>query len=380
MARPGICATGAVWLVCLLAFWAPPAFGQERILNVLGWNDYIDPDVIMAFTEETGVRVTYDSYTSDAALEKSLATGSFDVVMVSAPTLAKQLARGVYLKLDQTRLPNRTYLWPAIMELLSTYDTGNRFAVSYMWFTLGIAYNLDKIREAGETATPRRASARPVASPTLDSWSVLFKRDSLRKFSNCGVGLIDSPENLLAVARRYLWSDWSSADGLSHETDLKRAGDMLGAVLRDVRKISLSNYVAALANGEICLAIGYSLDSYRARDQAREAKNGVEITYVIPREGAPVLIDSLAIVKGAPHVAEAYQFLNFLMRPDIAARNTGFTHSANGVLASKPLVDKTIAADKAIYPDAALVERLFVPEKTRAPTQDAFLREWARMK
>ena len=368
----------AVWL---LAFCAYPAFGQARIVNVLGWNDYIDPEVILDFTEETGIKVTYNSYGSDAALEKTLGAGkeTFDVVIVSAPALSKHIARGAYLKLDENRLLNRKYLWPEIMEFLSAYDVGNRFAVNYMWFTLGISYNVEKARNDVGAAAPRR-STRPAASPPFNSWSVLFKSDSLRKFSNCGIGVVDSPEYLLAIARRYLWSDWKSATGLSHETDLKRAGELLGGVLRDVRRLNASNYVAALANGEICLAVGYSLDSFRARDQAREAKNGVDIAYVLPREGAPVLMDNLAILKDAPHVAEAYQFIDFLLRPEIAARNTNFTHAANGVRASKPLVDKNISGNKSVYPDAAVVERLFVPERSYAPMQAAFIREWTRMK
>jgi putrescine transport system substrate-binding protein len=368
--------TAAVWL---LAFCAFPAFGQARMVNVLGWNDYIDPDVILDFTEETGIKVTYDSYGSDAALEKTLEAGkeTFDVIIVSAPALSKHIATGAYLKLDENRLPNRRYLWPEIMELLSAYDIGNRFAVNYMWFTLGISYNVEKARNDAGTAA---RSARPPASPRLDSWSVLFKPDSLRKFSNCGIGVVDSPEYLLAIARRYLWSDWKSAAGLSHETDLKRAGEMLGGVLRDVRRLNALTYVAALANGEICLAVGYSLDSFRARDQAREARNGVEIAYLLPREGAPVLMDNLAILKGAPHIAEAYQFIDFLLRPEIAARNTNFTHAANGVRASKPLVDKNISGNKSVYPDAAVVERLFVPERSYAPMQAVFIREWTRMK
>ncbi|WP_363352187.1 extracellular solute-binding protein [Methylocystis echinoides] len=374
--------TAAVWLAWLLTLCAFPAPGQAQIVNVLGWNDYIDPDVIADFTEETGIEVTYDSYNSDAALERRLKAGkeTFDVVIVSGPALSKQIAAGVYQKLDENRLPNRKYLWPEIMQLLSAYDIGNRFAVNYMWFTLGISYNAEKIRSNVEAVASRRASARSLASPPFDSWSVLFKPDSLRKFSNCGVGVVDDREYLLAIARRYLWSDWKSAAGLSHETDLKRAGDMLGAVLRDVKKLDASNFVAALANGEICLAVGYSLDGFRARDQAREANNGAEINYVLPREGAPVLMDNLAIPKAAPHVAEAYRFIDFLLRPEIAARNTDFTHAANGIFASKPLVDKSISGNKSVYPDAAVVERLFVPEQTYARTRDAFLREWVRMK
>ncbi len=372
----------AVWLIWLLISCDFPASGQAKIVNVLGWNDYINPDVIFDFTEETGIRVTYDSYDSDAALERRLKAGkdTFDIVIVSAPTLSRQIATGVYLKLDETRLPNKKYLWPEIMELLSAYDVGNRFAVNYMWFTLGLSYNVEKIKKTIEAATARRPSRRPLPAPPLDSWSVLFRPDYRRMFSNCGIGVVDSPEYLLAIARRYLWSDWRSAANLSHETDLKRAGELLIDAAKDLRKLSSANYVSSLASGEICLAVGYSLDSFRARDQAREANNGVEISYVLPREGAPVVMDNLAILKGAPHLAEAYQLMNFLLRPDIAARNTDFTHAANGVSASRPLVARTIAANQSIYPDPTVVERLFVPEKTSSLLRDAFLREWARMK
>lgn len=353
------------------------AYAQARIVNVLGWNDYIDPDVILDFTEETGIRVTYDSYVSDAALEHRLKAGkeSFDVVIVSGPTLSKQIATGAYLKLDQDRLINRKYLWPEIMNLLSTYDIGNRFAVNYMWFTLGLSYNVEKTRSTAAAAAPQRPTSRLSMSPPIDSWSVLFKPENLRIFSNCGIGVVDSPEFLLAIARRYLWSDWKSAAGLSHETDSRRAGEALRVMLRDARKLTPSGYVAALASGEICLALGSSLDSLRARDQAREANNGVDIAYVLPREGAPVLMDNLAIPRGARHVAEAYEFIDFLLRPDIAARNTNFTHAANGVVASKALVDRTIAGNPSVYPNSRLVDRLFVPERTYAPMRNAFIGE-----
>lgn len=368
-------------LFWLVAICGAPA-SAARMVNVLGWNDYIDPAVIADFTEESGIEVTYDSYDSDAELEKKLKAGkeAFDVVIVSAPALSKQIASGLYLKLDESRLPNRKYLWSEIMDLLSAYDIGNRFAVNYMWFTVGVSYNVEKVARTVEAAALRRAPAHAASSPPLDSWSVLFRPESLRKFSNCGIGVVDSPDYLLAIARRYLWSDWKSAAGLSHETDLKRAGDMLSAVLRDVRILDASNYIAALSSGEICLGVGYSLDSLRARDQAREAKNGVNIAYALPREGAPVLLDNLALPKRAPHVEEAYQFINFLLRPEIAARNSNFTHAANGVFSSKPYVDRTIVENKSIYPDAAVVERLFVPEQNYASTQAAFLREWSRMK
>jgi putrescine transport system substrate-binding protein len=375
----------AAWVSCILALWGPPSFAQERIVNVSGWSDYIDPDVVRDFTRETGIKVTYDSYESEENLEEQLKQGkaAFDVVIVSGRALPRHIVAGLYLKLDKTRLPNAKYLSPEIMAILSAYDQGNQYAVNYIWFTAGIAYDVEKAKTLVSNVradAPRSASAAPSSTPAVNSWNLLFRPDNLRKFLNCGVGVMDSPEDLLAIARRYLWSDWSLVSGLSHETDLKRAADLLNRIRRDVKKLAAPKYANALAEGEICLAVGYSLDSFRARHLARELKNGIEIGYAIPREGAPILLDNLAIPKEALHIEEAYAFIDFLLRPEIAARNTNFTHAANGIPASKPSIDKRVLGDRSIYPDNALMQRLFIPEKDEAEAQSAFAREWARTK
>jgi putrescine transport system substrate-binding protein len=223
----------------------------------------------------------------------------------------------------------------------------------------GVAYDAKKV---------------PPAAPRSESWGILFKPEDLKNFSKCGVGVLDSPEDLFAIASQYLWSDWRVVPAADRQTNLKRAFDLFSGILDGVKKYN------SLAKGSMCLAIGYSMDSFRARDQAQEAQNGIEINYVIPKEGAPIFLDNLAIPKNAPHVDAAYAFIDFLLRPEIAAQNTNYLGVANGVLASKQFVDKKISGNMSVYPDAALMRRLFVPESNDSAMQKAITREWARVK
>jgi putrescine transport system substrate-binding protein len=334
-----------------------PAIGQERIVNVYGWTDYVDPGVLADFTRTTGIKVTYESYNSDESAEKTIQPGNaaFDVVIVSSRVLGKQIARGFYQKLDKSKLPNAVNLWPEVMERLAVYDPGNEHAVNYAWFAMGIAYDVVKAREL-------LGNAQRVSNSSFNSWGLLFTQKNLKKFSTCGVGIPDSQENLLSAALQYLWSDWKLSPGLDRRTDVVRAADLLSALRRDGKRLDSSEYVNALVDGDVCVAVGYSLDSLRARYIAGMVKKFVEIDFFIPREGAPILLDSLLIPTNAPHVEEAYAFIDFLLQPDIAARNTNFTGVANGVLASKTLVDGTISGNKSIYPDAAMMRRLVAPQ------------------
>ena len=358
-----------------------PAAGQGNIVNVYGWSDYIDPRVIEDFTKETGIRVAYDTYDSNETLETRLEAGKsgFDVVIVSGRILQKQIAAGRYLRLDRGKLPNSKNLWPDVMSRLAVYDPGNQFAVNYLWFTAGLAYNVEKAKEIVGVATADPAGAAmaaPLPEPISDTWSMLFKPENLKKFSSCGVDVLDSPEDMFAIALQYLRLDPAS----NHQIDLKRAADLLSGIRRNVKIIELTEYAEALVNGDICLAVGYSGESFRARDRARESENGIVIDYAIPREGAPILLDNLAIPRDAPHVREAYAFIDFLLRPGIAARNTNFTHLANGILASKSLIDKSISGNASIYPGAAVMQRLFALGNRDLGTQKSIAHEWARIK
>ncbi|MDQ6702387.1 MAG: polyamine ABC transporter substrate-binding protein [Pseudomonadota bacterium] len=360
----------ALWLFGLsLCGGLLPAFAQGKAVNVYGWSDYVDPKVIEDFSKETGIKAAYDAYDSNEAFEARLSAGNtgYDVVIVSGSVLQRQIAAGLYQKLDKTRLPNSKNLWPEVMARLGVHDPGNQYAVNYMWFTAGIAYNVEKAKELlGDAA----------ADVSLNSWDILFKPGNLRKFAGCGITVLDSGEDLFAIALNYLRADPASM----RQSDLKRAAELLSGMRRDVKKFDSAGYADTLANGDICLGVAYSGDSFRARDRAREADNGIEIDYALPKEGTLMSLDNLAIPKDAPHGEEAYAFIDFLLRPGIAARNTNFTHLANGVLASKSSIGKDIVGNKSIYPDAATMQRLFVAPNHDPAARKTIVREWARIK
>jgi putrescine transport system substrate-binding protein len=355
------------WLTVLgLCFAMAQARAAEQpVVNVFNWSDYVAPGVLDDFTRETGIKVVYDTYDSNETLETKLLAGhtGYDVVVPSATFLQRQIAAHLYQKLDPSKLPNWKNLWPQIMSRLATYDPGNQYAVNYMWFTTGIAFNAEQAQ-------------RRLGADAITSWDDVFKPDLVRRFADCGVYMLDSPEDMFASALRYL--------GLNPDSkalgDIHRAAEVIDRVRRSVKKFNSSEYINALANGDICLAVAWSGDAFQARARAKEAGNGVDVRYVIPREGALLSLDNLAIPADAPHPDAAYRFINFLLRPDIAARNTNETHFANGVVASKPLVNTDILRNPAIYPDDAAMKRLFTVTTNDLSVQRSVTREWTRVK
>ena len=344
---------------------AGPSWAQQKTVNVYNWSDYIDPRVIEEFTRETGVKVVYDTYDSNETLETRLLAGKtgYDVVVPSATFLQRQIQAGIYQKLDRSKLKNASGLWPDIMKRLAVYDPGNQYAVDYTWSTTGIAYDVKKITQ--------RMGEKPI-----DSWEAVFKADNLKRVAGCGVYMLDSSEDILTAALKYLGLNPDS----KQPEDIRKAADTLIRVKPSIKKFHSSEYINALANGDICLAVGWAGDSFQARNRAREARNGVDLNYVIPKEGALMSMDSLAIPKDAPHPNEAHLFIDFLMQPEVAARNTALTNFANGVLASKPFIDKEILENPAIYPTDEVFRRLYTVSSNDLPTQRMITREWTRVK
>ena len=345
-----------------------PAHGQpkERILNVYNWSDYIAPTVVEDFTKQTGIKVRYDTFDSNDTLETKLLAGKsgYDVVVPTAYFLERQIRAGVFQKLDKARMPNLANMWPEISQRLAAYDPGNQYAVNYMWGTTGIGYNLRKTREVLG------------ANGTIDSWDIVFKPESLAKFKGCGVHLLDSSDDILAAALHYLGLNPNSAN----ETDLQTAAALVMKIRPYVRKFHSSEYLNVLASGEICLAVGFSGDIKQAQKRAAEAKNGVDIAYAIPKEGAQLWFDNLAIPRDARNVAEAEDFINYLQRPEVAAKNTNFISYANGNVASQKFIDKAILDDKGIYPDEATMRRLYTISAHDPKTQRLINRLWTRIK
>lgn len=350
---------------CLAPLVSSTLARAEAVLNVANWTDYIDQKTLEEFTKETGIRVVYDTYDSNEILETRLLAGGagYDIVAPSATFLQRQIKAGVFQKLNKALLPNLKGVSPDISARLAVYDPGNQYSVPYMWFTTGIAYNTAKIKER-------------LGDKAMDTWDIVFKPENMKKLADCGVYFLDSPEDILAIAAKYA--------GLSPElrdaSGIRRAAEVVSHVRSYVRKFHSSEYINGLANGDICLAVGWAGDAFQARTRAREAGGGVDVTYVIPREGTLMSIDALAIPKDAQHVAEAHKFVDFLMRPEIAARNTGVTNFANPVPASKSLLPPAIAENKSIYPDEAMARKLFTVSTKEADVQKIITREWSRVK
>ena len=341
------------------------AVAQERTLNVYNWSDYIDPKVLEDFTRETGIKVTYDTYDSNEILETKLLAGKsgYDVVVPSGPFLQRLIKAGAFQKLDRAKLPNLTNMWPEVMQRLQVFDPGNQYAVDYMWGTTGIGLNVRKVRE--------RLGTQP-----LNSWDIVLKPELATKLKDCGVQMLDAPEDVVPNVLNYLGLNPDS----KKPDDLQRAGDALFRVRGVVQKFHSSEYINALANGDICMAVGYSGDVIQAKKRAEEAKNDVEIAYLIPREGALMWFDSMAIPADAKHVAEAHAFIDFLMRPQVAAANANFVAYASGNLAAKQFVKPELLNDPSVYPDEATFKRLFTNTAYDDRSQRLVTRLWTRVK
>ena len=278
--------------------------------------------------------------------------------------LQRQIAAHVFQKLDPSKLPNLKNAWDFVTGKLAMYDPGNQFAANYMWGTTGIGYNVAAVKKIlGDGAA-------------IDSWGIVFTPDTLAKFKDCGVHMLDSADDILPAALNYLGLDPNS----TKKDDLEKAAELVGAVRPYVRKFHSSEYLNALATGEICLVVGWSGDIKQAQARAAEANNGVDIGYAIPKEGAQMFFDNLAIPADARNVAEAHELINFLYRPDIAARNSDFLSYANGNKTSQEFINPRILNDKTIYPDAATQARLFVITARDPATQRTINRLWTRVK
>jgi putrescine transport system substrate-binding protein len=360
MMKTGFAAVAAVLLSLA------PASAQERVVNFYNWSNYMAPGVLEDFTKETGIKVVYDTFDANETLETRLLAGKsgYDVVVPTGYFLQRQITAKVFLKLDKSKLPNLANAWPVVSQQLATYDPGNNYGANYMWGTTGIGYNVKMVEKI----------LGPGAK--IDSWDIVFKPENLAKFRECGIHMLDSADDILPAALSYLGIDPNSIK----QADLEKAADLVAKVRPFVRKFHSSEYLGALASGEICFVVGWSGDVMQARSRAEEAKTGIEIGYTIPKEGAQMFFDNLAIPSDAKNVAEAYELINYLYRPDVAAKNSDFLSYANGNLASQKLIDPKILNDKNIYPDEATQKKLFVITARDPATQRIINRLWTKVK
>jgi putrescine transport system substrate-binding protein len=344
---------------------ADAATANEKILNVYNWSDYIQPSVIKDFEKETGIHVNYDVFDSNEILETKLLTGhtNYDVVVPSAAFMERQLQADIYRKLDKSLLPNLKNVDPGIQSALAIYDPGNQYAVDYMWITSGVGYNAAAIKQ--------RMPDAPV-----DSWRMIFDPAVISKFADCGVSILDAPSEVVATALLYIGKNPNS----NSPEDLKAAEQVLKAIRPYIRYVDSSRYIDNLANGDVCLAMGWSGDIKQAHDRAAEANKGVDLVYSIPREGAIVNLDVLVIPADAPHVRNAHLFIDYLLRPEVAAQNSNLIKYANAVSPDLQPLDPLVRNDQGVFPSQEVRARL-TPERPRPPEYQRILtRAWTRFK
>lgn len=317
---------------------------EEKVLHVFNWSDYIAEDTVPNFEKQSGIKVTYDVFDSNDVLETRLLAGNsgFDLVVPSASFLERQIKAGVFQKLDKSQLPNLKNMDPDIMHRVGLHDPNNEYAIPYLWGTTGIGYNEDKIKKI-------LGDARP------DSWNYIYDPKLVAKFKDCGLSLLDAPDEILKTVLAWMGRDPNS----QKEEDLKAAEEKLMPIRPFVRKIHSSQYIDDLANGDLCIAVGWSGDILQARDRADEAGQGVKIKFAIPKEGTILWFDMLAIPADAKHPKNAHAFINYLMDPQVAANNSNFVNYANGNGASLSMVNDEVKNDPGIYPTPEVKAKLF---------------------
>ncbi|HEU4653530.1 MAG TPA: polyamine ABC transporter substrate-binding protein [Steroidobacteraceae bacterium] len=340
---------------------APAA--EEKVLNLYIWNDYLAEDTISNFEKETGIKVSVSNYGSNEELDSKLAPGNsgYDVVVPSASTYEREIKAGYYQKLDKSLLPNLKNMDPEIQSRLALQDPGNQYAVLHMWGTTGIGYNETKIKSAMKNA------------PT-DSWRLVFDPNVVKHFQKCGVAVLDSATEMFSMALSYLGKDPNS----QNEADLNAAADALMKIRPYLRYIDTQRMITDLANGDICLAVGYSGDILQARDRAEENKTNQTIKYYVPKEGSIIWFDSYLIPKDAPHPKNAHTFINYMLRPEVIAAVSNYTNYANGNAQATQFVNEDVKNDPGVYPPPEVRAKLTPDLADTEETTRIMTRNWTR--
>ena len=334
---------------------------DRAVVNFANWFDYIGPEALPAFTKETGIAVNYDVYDSDETLEAKLVVGhsGYDVVVPTSTNFSRQREAGLFRPLDWSRITNAPGIDPYLLAKLADVDPGNRYAVPHSWGTTGLAFNAERILE-------RRPDA------PLDSWALIFDPAVVEHFRDCGVTLLDSPADVLQSALIYLGRDPSS----TRDEDLRASVDVVARILPFVRYFHQSQFVDDLANGEVCLALGWS----GALFQAQHANPALDLRYAVPKEGALLWFEVMAIPADAEHVENAHRLIDHLLRPTVAAEFTNSTFYPSAVTTATDLVQPDIRGEPAIYPPRSMRERLHMTRPESAEYERRRLRLWTSMK
>jgi putrescine transport system substrate-binding protein len=345
-----------------------PGPGEDiRELRIYNWSDYIAPGVIAGFEAETGIRVTYDVFDSNEVLEAKLLSGAagYDIVVPTSDFMGRQIVAGVFQPLDKSRLSNYGNLDPELMALIERFDPGNRYGIPYLWGTTGFGYNIDQVRQ-------RLGPNAPV-----DSLDLVFRPEYLSRLADCGVAFLDAPQEVFAAALNYLGLDPNSQRVEDYRGPVR---DLLKAIRPHISYFHSSQYINDLANGNVCVAFGWSGDILQAADRAAEADNGNSIAYTVPREGALMWFDMLAIPADARSAARAHQLIDYLLRPEVIAEITAYVKYANANRAATSRVPAEIAGNPGVYPPPGVRATLFTKQVTPPKIDRIMTRLWTELK
>lgn len=351
-----------VALACVLSL---SACKDRKVLNLYIWSDYLAPNTLSDFEKQTGIKVHVAYFDANETLETKLLAGSsgYDVVVPTASYFERQIKAGVYLTLDKSKLPNLKNMDAQLMSKVAIHDPGNAHGVIYLWGTNGIGYNEKMVRELMPDAP-------------LDSWRLVFDPAVASKVAKCGISMLDSPAEMMRAVYNYLGKDPNT----QKPDDLALAQEVLGKIRPYIRNINSSEYIESLANGDLCVAVGYNGDVMQARDRAREANKGIEIKYSVPKEGSILWFDMLAIPKDAPNPDSAYAYLNYIMTPQVIADITNSKRYANANALAQPLVLDAVKNDPGIYATLKQRQSLAVQLADSADETRAITRVWQKFK
>jgi len=339
--------------------------GEEQVLHVYNWADYIGPSTIADFEARTGIKVLYDVYDSSEVLQTKLLTGQsgYDVVIASGATTGKLIAGGALRKLEHSTLRNLGNLDPQLMKRVAIYDPGTEHTVPYLWGTTGIGYNPDKVEQV-------------LGTRTIDSLAAVFDPAIASRLAKCGITWLDSPADMFQLAFIYLRLDANS----NRPEDLAAAQKLLARARPYVRYFHSSQYLNDLASGEVCVSVGWSNGLQQARARGAQADRPVEVRCVIPKEGAPLWTDLVQIPVDAPHPENAHRFIDYLMEPEVIAAISNTVGQANGNSASLPYVAESFRNDPGIFPPDDILKRLTLDRTWSAEQTRVVNRAWTRIK
>lgn len=341
------------------------ALAAEKVVNVYNWSDYIDPEAVKIFEKKTGIKVNYDVYDSNEILEAKLMSGGsgYDVVVPTGSFLERQAQAGIYSAIDKSKLPNYANIDAEMSAKMALHDPGNKFGVPYTWGTIGLGINQEMVKKR-------------LGSADINSLDLVFDPKVAEKLADCGIGMLDSPAEVMAIALNYAGLDPNSEDA----KDLKTAQKLLQNARPHYKYFNSGRLIADLANGDICVALGYNGDMLQAQSRADEAGQGVKVEYIIPKEGTLAWFDMMAIPADAPHKEEAYAFVNYILEAKTGASIANYVYYAVANKAADEFINDDIKTNVGIYPTAATKAKLF-PQKAHTPRYDRKLtRAWTTIK